>query len=164
MPERPTPEPTRPLAPGARGYWTVQALAWAVPLLVGVAVLASALEAIDELPGAVVPLLWALAVLAALGGVLVAPQLRWRRWRYEVRDEELDLRRGALTVTRTLVPIRRVQHVDTKRTVVSQLFNLASVVVHTAAGTNEIPALSEADAASIRDRIAELAGTADDPV
>ena len=38
------------------------------------------------------------------------------------------------------------------------------MVFHTAAGANEIPALSEADAAEIRDRIADLAATAEDPV
>jgi membrane protein YdbS with pleckstrin-like domain len=53
----------------------------------------------------------------------------------------------------------RVQHVDTRRTVLSRLFGLAAVVFHTAAGANEIPALREADAAAIRDRIADLART-----
>jgi membrane protein YdbS with pleckstrin-like domain len=36
------------------------------------------------------------------------------------------------------------------------------VVVHTAAGTTEIPALTERDAASIRDRLAGLIRTPDD--
>lgn len=112
-------------------------------------------------------LLVALAIVLPLGivvHVLVIPRLRWRRWRYEVREQEIDLQRGAFVVRRTLVPMSRVQHVDTRRTVVSEMFGLASVVFHTAAGANEIPALGEAEAAEIRDRIADLAATADDPV
>lgn len=105
-----------------------------------------------------------LAAAGAVVHVVVLPRLRWRRWRYEVREQEIDLRRGALTVRRTLVPMNRVQHVDTRRTVVSEIFGLAAVVFHTAAGSNEIPGLSEADAAEIRDRIADLAATAEDPV
>jgi membrane protein YdbS with pleckstrin-like domain len=136
-----------------------------VPLVVGSLIAAGALRDVDELPGAVPALLVGAAVLVALAGVTVVPQLRWRRWRYEVREEEIDLRRGAFVVTRTLVPMSRVQHVDTRRTVVSQLFGLSAVIVHTAAGTNAIPALTEAGAAEIRDRIAGLARVpGDDPV
>jgi membrane protein YdbS with pleckstrin-like domain len=98
----------------------------------------------------------------AVFGALVWPLLRWRTWRYEVRDEEIDLLRGALVVTRTLVPMTRVQHVDTQRNPVADLFDLRTVEVHTAAGSHEIPALRPGEASAIRDRIAVLARTPDD--
>ena len=94
--------------------------------------------------------------------VVVVPELRWRRWRWEVREHEIDIRRGTLAVTRTLVPMLRVQHVDTKRDLLQQWLGLATVVFHTAAGANEIPALTVAEAGRVRDRIAELARTADE--
>jgi membrane protein YdbS with pleckstrin-like domain len=97
----------------------------------------------------------------ALGGVVV-PLMRFRHWRYEVRDYEIDLLRGALVVTRTLVPMTRVQHVDTRQTVLSQAFELRSVIVHTAAGSHEVPALRPGEAIRIRDRIALLAREPDD--
>ena len=100
-----------------------------------------------------------IGVAAAVAGAVVVPRVRLRRFRYEVRADEIDLRRGILVQTRTLVPMARVQHVDTRRTVLSRMFGLASVVFHTAAGANEIPALREADAAEIRDRITDLART-----
>ena len=56
----------------------------------------------------------------------------------------------------------RIQHVETERTVFSQAFGLATVRVHTAAGSTTIPALGEAEAASIRDRIAGLARVPDE--
>ena len=156
---RPAPEPTRTLAPEARALWTLTALGQVLPLLLVAAILGARFVPEDlQLPALLV------AAAAAAIHVLVLPRLRWRRWRYEVREQEIDLRRGAFTVRRTLVPMSRVQHVDTRRTVVSEMFGLAAVVFHTAAGANEIPALAEADAAEIRDRIAELAATAEDPV
>jgi membrane protein YdbS with pleckstrin-like domain len=100
------------------------------------------------------------AVLAIGAGLV--PELRWRRWRYEVRDEEIDLRHGTVTVTRTLVPMLRVQHVDTTRGPLDQLLGLATVVVHTAAGRTIIPALDAPEAGHLRDRIAALARTADE--
>jgi membrane protein YdbS with pleckstrin-like domain len=92
----------------------------------------------------------------------VIPLRQWRTWRYEVRDEEIDLLRGAVVVRRTLIPMTRVQHVDTRRTPLSDLLGLRSVTVHTAAGSHSIPALRPDDAAAIRDRIAQLARAPDD--
>jgi uncharacterized protein len=118
--------------------------------------------AASDVPAVLVVLTWASALaVVAVGGVAL-PILRWRRWRYEVRDEEIDLLRGALVVRRTLIPMTRVQHVDTQRTVVSDLFGLRSVTVHTAAGSHSIPALHPDEAGAIRDRIALLAREPDE--
>jgi membrane protein YdbS with pleckstrin-like domain len=150
-----TPEPTQQLPREARGYFVLGSLAWAVPTafagFVGAGVLSS------DAPDALAWALRAASVAVVLLGGVAFPLLRWRSWRYEVRDEELDLLRGAVVVTRTLIPMTRVQHVDTTRTVIGDLFDLRSVAVHTAAGSNNIPALRPGEAAAIRDRIALLA-------
>jgi membrane protein YdbS with pleckstrin-like domain len=136
-------------------------IAWSVPAMIGVFIAAGALAAAD-LPDVLVWLLRAAGLAVVVLGGIVLPTLRWRYWRYEVRDEEIDLLRGALVVTRTLIPMTRVQHVDTGRTVLSDMFELRSVTVHTAAGSHAIPALQPAEAAAIRDRIAVLARAPDD--
>jgi uncharacterized protein len=155
-----TPEPTQRLPREARGYFVLGSLAWAVPTAFAGFVAAGALssDAQDTLAWA---LRAAVVAMVLLGG-LAFPLLRWRSWRYEVRDEELDLLRGAVVVRRTLIPMTRVQHVDTTRTVIGDLFDLRSVAVHTAAGSNEIPALRPGEAAAIRDRIALLARRPDE--
>jgi membrane protein YdbS with pleckstrin-like domain len=150
----PTPEPSRRLSSSARWLWRTEGL------VAGAVALAAAQAAGASLGG---PLLWTFGALVVLAvGVGVIPELRWRRWRYEVRDEELDIRRGAFKVTRTLVPMLRVQHVETTRGLLEQLFGLSTVVVHTAAGETTIPALSEFDADLLRDRIAVLGRRPDD--
>ena len=148
------PEPAHRLAPAARRLWRLQGL------LATAVVLAVTIAFHSELPGERAWLLLPVAVLAIAAGAV--PELRWRRWRYEVRDEEIDLRHGTVIVTRTLVPILRVQHVDTTQGPLDQLLGLATVVVHTAAGATTIPALEQGDAASLRDRIAALARTPDE--
>ena len=137
------------------------ALVWAVPVGIGSVVGGGALAGSDA-PGVLAWLAWALAVAVVAVGGVAAPLLRWRTWRYEVRDEEIDLLRGAVVVRRTLIPMTRVQHVDTQRTPLSDLFELRSVTVHTAAGSHSIPALRPGDAAAIRDRIAVLARQPDE--
>src|SRR3954447_20081660 len=147
------PEPSRHLAPTARWLWRAQGLGMTVAAVVAAGVLSSR-------AGGVVWMLLPLAV--AVVGIGLVPELRWARWRYEVRDEEIDLRHGTVRITRTLVPMLRVQHVDTTQGPLDQALGLATVVVHTAAGTTTIPALDQAHAGRLRDRIAALARTADE--
>jgi membrane protein YdbS with pleckstrin-like domain len=151
-----TPEPSRTLAPAARWQWRLEGLVPAAIALAGAGVLQGVVG------GTLALLAWVAAV--AIGAVTTAavPALRWRRWRWEVREHEIDIRRGTLAITRTLVPMLRVQHVDTKRDLLQQRLGLATVVFHTAAGANEIPALTVAEAGRVRDRIAELARAPDD--
>jgi membrane protein YdbS with pleckstrin-like domain len=133
-----------------------QGLGWGLAVVAG-------LIAGAQLDGVLAVLARVLPVLGLIAGVTVVPELRWRRWRWDVRPEAIDIRHGTLTVRRTLVPMLRVQHVDTTRDVVEQSLDLATVVVHTAAGSHRIPLLTVADAAEVRDRIADLASTADEP-
>ena len=147
-------EPTRRLSPLARWAWAAQQLVpWGVALFVSTRVV----DAVDELS----PLPW--AILAGLiVCVIGVPLLRWRRWRWDVRDDGIDIRHGTLAVKRTLVPWIRVQHVDTRRGMLEQLFGLATVVVHTAAGSHTIPLLHANDADLLRDQIAGRARTEDE--
>ena len=150
------PEPSRRLAPRARLVWRAeQLLGWGVAV-VGGFLLAGPLDGWLSVVARAVP------VVGLVVSVAVVPEVRWRRWRWDVRPDAIDIRHGTLTVTRTLVPMLRVQHVDTTRDVVEQSLDLASVRVHTAAGSHRIPLLTVRDAGEVRDRIAELARTADD--
>ena len=130
-------------------------LAWSVPVAIGLFVAAGTLTD-NDLPALAWVLRAAAPVIVAVGGVAL-PVVRWRIWRYEIREHEIDLQHGALRVRRTLIPMTRVQHVESERTVLSDLFDLRAVTVHTAAGEHKIPALSEGEAAAMRDRIALLA-------
>jgi membrane protein YdbS with pleckstrin-like domain len=101
------------------------------------------------------------AVLAAVAFALLAavlvPAVRYRTWRYAVRAEEIDLRHGAWVVRRTIVPMARVQHVDTARTPLGQLLGISTLTVHTAAGKHEIPGLEAGTADRLRTEIARYA-------
>ena len=148
-------EPSQRLPRAAIGYWRARGGLYALAFLL----------AATTFGGGMGGLAWlALAAAAVGGGVLVAivPGLRWRRWRYEVRDDEIDLMHGTFVVRRTLIPIRRVQHVDTESGPLQDSFELATVTFHTAAGGVAIPALGKAEAERVRTRVAELARTRDD--
>jgi membrane protein YdbS with pleckstrin-like domain len=152
-PPDPLVPPSRQLASGAKWAWRLQlAAVWIAVLVLGMTI-----DPIGDLAGGAV--LWGALLLVAVGAVLV-PALRYRRWRWDVRPDVIDIQHGTFTVRRTLVPLERVQHVDIKRGVIEQQFNLATVEVHTAAGSHTIPYLADFDASELQDRIASLARNA----
>lgn len=145
-------EPAQRLPDRAKVYWRLRGAGYAAFVLV------AALGFLDVAGP------WGLAAAAVVAAFAagVLPELRWRRWRYEVREEEVDLMRGAFVVRRTIIPIRRVQHVDTESGPLRDSLGLATVTLHTAAGAVAIPALRKGEAERVRGRVAELARTRDD--
>lgn len=87
---------------------------------------------------------------------LLLPKIRWQRWKYDVSEKEVDMLRGIIIKKRTLVPINRVQHVDTRQGPVYRKFGLSSVTISTAATTHEIPALEDETANELRNTISTL--------
>jgi membrane protein YdbS with pleckstrin-like domain len=145
----------RTLSPLARRVWRLSAAAfWGAVLVAGVVV--------SVLVEQARPWAWAapLVLLVVFAGGW--PELRWRRWRWDLTEDGIDIQNGALTVNRTLIPWVRVQHVETQRGLFEQAFGLATVIVHNAAGSHTIPLLPQADAEELRERIARRAKTDDD--
>lgn len=106
------------------------------------------------------------AVVLLVGYLLIYlfPKVRWSRWRYEVRDQEIELQHGLFVVKRTLVPMVRVQHVDTEQGPILRKYDLASITISTAATSHTIPALITEEADELRGRISVLARVAEEDV
>lgn len=105
---------------------------------------------------------WVAAVVAvvvlALG--VVHALLKYRIWRFELRDDDLYLERGVVTRVNTVVPFVRVQHVDTQRGPVERAAGLASVVVYTAGSRGAdvtIPGLTPDRADALQEQLRRLA-------
>ncbi len=117
-----------------------------------------------SIPIWVVLVAWAVMAVDTYITVYLIPAIKWRRWRYQVFEQEIDIQHGILIIKRTLVPMIRVQHVDTKQGPLLKRFKLATVTISTAATTHEIPALLEEEASALRDKISRLARVDEDDV
>ena len=146
-----------PLLAVEPGYKNVlrgrQLVTWLV-LVTAAAVLDQLLlseTAVYGLPSTALPIL-------ALISLVTAPQRIYSRLRYRLTDRFLQVMRGWLFHTDTIVPLVRVQHIDVTRGPLDKLFGTATLVVHTAGTHNSIvtlPGLSPGRAAEIRDIIRE---------
>jgi uncharacterized protein len=161
--ERPIPsqegEPLRKLDPRAVTLWRLNALihgAFLVPLVL-------AGEWMVRPP---VPLGVAAATVAilAIAGAALLPPIRYRSWSFALRESDLYLRQGILFRTTSIVPLTRIQHVDTRHGPVDRALGLADLIVYTA-GTRgavvTVPALDMATAEALRDQLVDLSGAGD---
>jgi len=105
-----------------------------------------------------------LVLIYSYAMIFFFPKLRWKRWRYEVREQEIELQRGVFIIKRTLIPMVRVQHVDTQQGPLLRKYQLSTVMISTAATVHEIPALDMEEAEELRQSISRLARVADEDV
>ena len=140
--------------PGYRQVLRLRLLVLWLPLVVGALIVDNA--ALGETPfyglaSVAVPMI---AVLV----VGIAPQRIYRRLRYGLTERLLQVVRGWLFHTDTIVPFVRVQHLDVTRGPLDKMFGTAGLVIHTAGSHNSIvtvPGLPPERAAEIRDIIRE---------
>jgi membrane protein YdbS with pleckstrin-like domain len=74
--------------------------------------------------------------------VLVLPGRIYRRWGYDMGDEQLRVLRGFLWRTDTIVPFNRIQHIDVAQGPLQRMFGLSALILHTAGTHNSIVTLS----------------------
>jgi uncharacterized protein len=147
----------RRLEPAVQTVWTIQSgiSSTVLLLLVLIADLLVFTGAGRPLPVGVPT--GVLAIVSILY-VFVVPRLRYRFWRFALREEELLLERGIWNRVRTVVPLRRIQHLDVSQSVVERPLGLGRLMVHTA-GTRsnavELPGLAIDEAERLRDTIKE---------
>ncbi|MGH2680290.1 MAG: PH domain-containing protein [Actinomycetota bacterium] len=132
-------------------WWTI----WgAIVVVVGLA--SSPIAAESTLAG----IGYAVGLVVAAAAAIAVPALRYRRWRYEIRERDLFLARGSLFFVLTLIPFDRIQYVETHQGPLDLAFGLMQLVVYTAAGrAARIPGLDRTAAASLREELAKVAGT-----
>ncbi len=96
--------------------------------------------------------------VAGLLAVTLAPQRIYARLRYRLTGRLLQVLRGWMFHTDTVVPLVRVQHLDVVRGPLDKMFGTASLVVHTAGTHNSIvtlPGVEAERAEAMRDAIRE---------
>ncbi|RJL23026.1 PH domain-containing protein [Bailinhaonella thermotolerans] len=147
--------PRHPVDPRAVRWWTAQALVWTVPPVLLLA--AGALIFAPARPW----LLAALAVVAIPSALYVAfmPRARYRVHRWEVTDDAVYTSAGWIWQRWRVVPMSRVQTVDTVRGPLQRAFGLSGLVVTTAssAGAVRVQGLDHRLGADLAEQLTEIA-------
>ena len=75
--------------------------------------------------------LWGLCLLWAI----VVPPVRFRRYKYKIAHDRIEIIEGLFYIRRTMVPIDRIHQIDIVRGPLDSRFGLAKVTVTTAGAT-----------------------------
>ncbi|HSK47242.1 MAG TPA: PH domain-containing protein [Coriobacteriia bacterium] len=157
----PSGAPANQLDPRAKHVWRIYAVIGSVVALITCLAFAVAMVLLGTRT-----FVWLLPLIATvvIAVLWIGPsiEIMYRRWRWDITDVGVRLQSGLIIVKRTVIPMARIQHVDTSQGPLLRAFGLSEVHVSTAAGAHKIPKLADEDAATIRDRIAALAQVTDD--
>ncbi|WP_035796315.1 PH domain-containing protein [Kitasatospora mediocidica] len=126
--------PRHRVEPRAIGWWTLQASLFALPLPITFGILCLTIAPTRTFFG------WA-TLIALLPGLLymgVMPVWRYRVHRWETTDDAVYAASGWLWQHWRVVPLSRVQTVDTLRGPLQQLFGLSGVTVTTASASGAV--------------------------
>lgn len=138
---------------------------WAIVGVVTVLVVLGVGIAATDLPVALRAALPVVALGAVVVLVAVVPPASYRRWRYRVTDDGLDLQHGLVVRQQSSIPHFRVQHVDVRRGLIQRQLGIVSLTISTASPATDaqLPGLDPERAEAIRRRVLDGAG-ADDGV
>ncbi len=147
-----------PLDPSQKALMRLNSVLTWVPLVILATIADMAVQ--TQLPGELLDYtpwtIWGVIMMMALFFILALPGRRYRRWGYDMGDEQLRVLRGFLWRTDTIVPFNRIQHIDVAQGPLQRLFDLSTLIVHTAGTHNSIvtlPGLATADAEEMRETI-----------
>lgn len=105
-----------------------------------------------EVPGTYkVLMLIAYALIAAY--LALGPPVYYARYRYRIDGDRIDIRKGVLVISHTVVPIERVHQLEVTRGPINNLFRLADVTITTAGGIARIQYLEIPVAEEIADSL-----------
>lgn len=129
----------------------LQAAAATVAVFVAAGVLAVYAGAVPALVCAAAAVVFGLAAARFV-------RRRFSAWGYAEREDDLLVQRGVLFSRLSVVPYGRMQFIDVTAGPLERSFGIATVRMHTAAAASDarIPGLDRAEAARLRDRLAEL--------
>jgi membrane protein YdbS with pleckstrin-like domain len=148
---------------GQLSVWRVQAFITAFLVLAG----AGIGEFVLGRTGVPIPggLVFGAAVLLMIYPTFIAPGRHYRSWGWRVDADELHLHRGVWTKLETIVPFRRVQHIDVSQSWLEGAFHVTSLVLHTAGTVDHrvvLPGLDRETAEKIRDEVRGVIARQDD--
>lgn len=140
--------PAHQVSPRAKAWWTVRA---AIRWVIVIPLVTIAIAVIPDVPWFVAVAAFLVLAAVAAAHMIVMPRFRYAFHRWEINAVAVYSQAGWLTRTRVLIPVARVQVIDTVSGPLERMFGLSTVTVTTAssAGTVRISGLPTETAQAI---------------
>lgn len=93
-----------------------------------------------------------LLTLYKSAGLLIYPIMEYKRWKYMINDEKIEIIHGIFFIKRDIIPIVRIQNISIEQGMVYRRYKLYKLKIALASGTFEIEGLCR----DVADDIAEI--------
>ncbi|MEH7461900.1 PH domain-containing protein [Bacillus thuringiensis] len=154
-------EPKQQISPNAIKVWRISdAITYGIALcVVGIILFLQHYYDWKDWVGFICYIIIALLIISSIFEMSIIPIYRQRTWRYEIDEQYIQLKHGGkLMRTHLIIPMSKVQYVNTNQGPILRKFGLSTLKIGTMASEHEIPAISEEKATELRENIAYLAG------
>lgn len=151
-----------PLSPRIVLLWQLGWLATTAVLTAGALLISAVATGLPAWARVALP---ALVLAGGLVATVALPRLTYRRWRYAITDDTIELRHGVVIHHETSIPHFRVQHIDIDQGPLDRWRNIVKLTISTASPASDgvLPGIEPDRAEAIRASVLERA-EADDGV
>lgn len=98
-------------------------------------------------------------LLLQLINLIVYPEIEYRQWSYCLTADRIEIKKGIIFHSTTIIPITRIQHVTVSESPFARLYSLAKVDITTAGSTSEIDGLAAETARELCERMKNAVNT-----
>lgn len=95
----------------------------------------------------------ALIVFTCIYGMIIQPYYMYRNFRYEIHDDEINIKSGIFMIRETTIPMGRIQNVDLYEGFIMRKYHLANITLSTAGGNETIQYLNKDKANDLKHAI-----------
>lgn len=72
--------------------------------------------------------------ITMIANLLISPHFRYKRYKYMITDDKIDLVEGYIFIKRDIVPIERIHKITLERGPIDNIYGLSKVILITAGG------------------------------
>lgn len=98
-----------------------------------------------------------LLVISSIFSIAIEPAYLQRTWRYKVDQQFIQLKHGKWQESHTLIPMEKVEYVQTQRGPIMRRYDLYNIEIGTTTSSHSIPAIPSEEAKKLKAEIATYA-------
>lgn len=92
-------------------------------------------------------------IIFLLFNLFFIPNLRYKRYKYIITDDKIEIIEGAIFIEKTIIPIERIHQISVKQGPINRIYGLSKVTVSTAGSNAEINFLNVSEADKISENL-----------
>ena len=143
------------ISPYSRKMWTIDGLVIAGIFLIIAVALNIFLEFNALWKYVLICTIYGLALIILINSLFM-PKYKYENFRYHMDEDKIILKYGVFTENSVIIPMSRVQYVDTEQGMILKKYKLINLTVHTAGGQYEIPFLESEIGSNLQLSIAKI--------